>query len=96
MANSFLSPTVIAKEMMMQFKNSLGFTKNVNRQYDEQFAVKGAKIGSSITVRKPNRYTVSDGATMVTQDTTEESASLSLEPEARRHLLHVEGPGAHH
>jgi hypothetical protein len=78
MANSFLTPSVIAKEMMMQFKNSLGFTKSVNRQYDDSFAQKGAKVGSSITIRKPNRYTVSDGATMVTQDTTEESASLSL------------------
>lgn len=79
MASSFLSPSVIAKEMMLQFKNGLSITKNVNRQYDENFAVKGAKIGNSISIRKPNRYTVSDGATMVEQDTTEESASLSLD-----------------
>lgn len=79
MANSLLTPSVIAKEMMLQFKNGLGFTKNVNRQYDDAFAVKGAKVGSSITIRKPNRYTVSDGATMVTQDVTEESGSLTLD-----------------
>ncbi len=78
MANTLLTPSVIAKEMMLQFKNSLSFAKNVNKQYDDQFAVKGAKIGSSITIRKPVRYLVSDGATMTTQDATEESASLSL------------------
>lgn len=78
MSNTLLTPSVIAKEMMLQFKNSLSFAKNVNKQYDDQFAVKGAKIGSSITIRKPVRYLVSDGATMTTQDATEESASLSL------------------
>lgn len=78
MPNSLLTPSVIAKEMMMQFKNGLGFTKSINKQYDDNFAVKGAKIGSSITIRKPNRFVVSDGATMVTQDAIEESSSLSL------------------
>lgn len=78
MANSFLTPSVIAKEMMLQFKNNLGFTKNVNRQYDDSFAVSGAKIGQTVTIRKPNRYVVSNGAAMVTQDSVEDSAQLSL------------------
>jgi hypothetical protein len=46
MANSLLTPTVIAKEMLMEFKNQLGMGNDVNRQYDDQFAKKGAKIGS--------------------------------------------------
>jgi hypothetical protein len=78
MANSVLTPSMIAKEALMAFKNALGFTKGVNRQYSEEFAVKGAKIGSSVTIRKPPRFTVSNGATLVNQDVTEESASLAL------------------
>jgi len=79
MANTILTPTMIAKEALMAFKNKLGFTSNVNKQYSEEFAVKGAKIGSSVTIRKPPRFTVSDGATLSNQDVTEESTSLSLD-----------------
>lgn len=79
MANTILTPSMIAKEALMAFKNSLGFTKNINKQLSEEFAVKGAKIGSSITIRKPARFVVQNGATLVNQDVTEESTSLSLD-----------------
>lgn len=79
MANTILTPSMIAKEALMAFKNQLGFTKNINKQYSEEFAKKGAKIGSSVTIRKPPRFTVADGATLVNQDVTEESTSLSLD-----------------
>jgi hypothetical protein len=79
MANSILTPSVIAKEALMAFKNKLGFTANVDKQYSEEFAVKGAKVGSSITIRKPPRFTVASGATLSNQDVTEESASLTLD-----------------
>lgn len=78
MANSFLTPDVIAKEALLQFKNNMGFTRSVNKQYSPEFAKKGAKIGDSIRIRKPNRYVVSNGATFVGQDTTEENVTLQL------------------
>lgn len=78
MANTLLSPSMIAKEALMAFKNKLGFTSHTDRQYSGEFAVSGAKIGSSITIRKPPRFTVSNGAVLVNQDVTEESASLTL------------------
>lgn len=79
MANTILTPSMIAKEALMAFKNKLGFTANVDKQYSEEFAVKGAKIGSSITIRKPPRFTVASGATLSNQDVTEESTSLTLD-----------------
>jgi len=79
MANVILTPSVIAKEALMAFKNQLGFTKNINKQLSEEFAVKGAKIGSTITIRKPPRFTVATGATLVNQDAIEESTSLTLD-----------------
>lgn len=69
---------MIAKEALMQFKNELGFVKNINKQYSAEFAKKGAKIGSSVTIRKPARYTVTDGKTLNIQNVTEESGSLNL------------------
>lgn len=79
MANTILTPSIIAKEALLEFKNQLGFTKGVNRQYDEQFANKGAKIGATINIRKPNRFDVSDGATLSNQDVIEEQTSLTLD-----------------
>lgn len=78
MANSLLTPGAIAKESLMQFKNSLGMGKDVYTEYSDEFAVKGAKIGASVTIRKPNRFTVSSGATLVNQDVVEDFTSLTL------------------
>jgi hypothetical protein len=79
MANSLLTPSVIAKEMLMQFKNGMGFSRSVNKSYSKDFAKKGAKIGSSEAIRKPNLMTVSDGATLSEQDVTESSVTLTID-----------------
>lgn len=78
MSNSLLTPSIIAKEMLMAFKNNLGFTKGTDRQYSDEFAVKGAKIGQTVTIRKPSRFTVSSGPTINIQNVTDEFTSLSL------------------
>lgn len=81
MSNSFLSPTVIAKEILRILHNNLTFTKGVNRVYDSSFANSGitvsGKAGPSLRVRKPNRYTVTDGAALVVQDNVEEYVTVS-------------------
>ena len=84
MANSLLSISQITKETMLRLKNNLGLTKNITKEYSDQFAKTGAKIGNSIAIRKPNRYLVSDGATLVNQDTEEETVSLTLDQ--RKHV----------
>lgn len=79
MANTNLTISMITKEALRVFKNELGFAKGVSRQYDDQFAKSGAKIGQSLNVRKPPRFTVSDGATLSNQDVTEEQSTLTLD-----------------
>jgi hypothetical protein len=79
MANSILTPSVIAKEALMQFKNGMGFSANVDKSYSKDFAKKGGKIGSSEKIRKPNRFTVTNGATYSAQDVTEDYVNLSID-----------------
>lgn len=79
MPNAILTPSVIAKEALMQFKNGMGFSRNVDKSYSKDFAKKGAKIGSSEKIRKPNRFTVTDGATYSAQDVLEDSVTLSID-----------------
>ena len=53
-------------------------TRNVNRQYDDSFAVEGAKIGSTLRIRLPDRALVTDGAALQVQDDNEQYTTLAV------------------
>jgi hypothetical protein len=78
MANSLLTPTKVTREALRVLHQKLNFVSKINRQYDSSFAVDGAKIGDSLKIRLPNQYTVTDGAVMTAQDTTESSVTLQV------------------
>src|ERR1035437_6810151 len=79
MSQTLLTPSMIAREALMAFKNKLVFTKGVDRQYSDEFAVKGAKVGATITIRKPPIFTVSSGPALSIQNVVEDSTSLTLD-----------------
>ncbi len=76
MPNTLLTPQMITREALRLLHNNLTFTKGVNRQYDGRFAKSGAKIGDTLDIRLPNRYTVRTGPTLAVQDTVEKKVSL--------------------
>lgn len=78
MANTLLTIGMITQETLAVIKNTLGFTRNVNRQYDDRFAVSGAKIGDTINVRKPARYVGRVGQAVSIEDITETSIPVVL------------------
>lgn len=82
MASSLLSPSVIAKELLMQFKNGMGFSRNVDTSYSKDFGKRGAKIGSSEKIRKPNRFTTNTGSAYSALDVTEDSVTLTIDTQA--------------
>lgn len=84
MSNSLLNISMITNESLRQLKNQLGFTKGVNRQYDDKFAKTGAKVGSVINIRKPVRFEVTDGAALNLQDVDDQSIPLTLDQ--RKHV----------
>ena len=59
MPNSYSVITQITNESMRVAHQSLKFLGTIDRQYDDSFAKSGAKIGSSLRVRKPDEFTVS-------------------------------------
>lgn len=79
MANTILTPSVIAKETLMALENNLTFAKQINRKYDDMFARTGAKVGAVINIRKPVRFTVSSGAALSLQDVTEQQVGLTID-----------------
>lgn len=78
MANSILTPTAVTRKCLQVLHQKLNFISKVNRQYDDQFAREGAKIGDSLKIRLPNEYTVRTGLSMSTQDVTESSVTLTM------------------
>ena len=54
------------------------FLSNVNRQYSDQFAKTGAKIGTSVNLRLPARYSVRTGANLSGQDHVETSTPFTV------------------
>jgi hypothetical protein len=78
MANQLLTINMITREAVRLWKNSNAFIMNVDMQYDESFAVSGAKIGSSLRIRLPNDFTVTTGPALSVQDTSEQQTTLVL------------------
>ena len=55
MSNTWLTPTMVTKRSLPLFLNSNALIKNIDRQYSDQFAQAGAKIGTTTNIRLPVR-----------------------------------------
>ena len=74
MSNTFLTPQKIGNESLMLLKNTLLMGRAVHRDYKKDFS--GPKTNQDLQIRKPNRYTVTDGAVISIQDSTEQYATI--------------------
>lgn len=72
--HTLLTPTVIAKEALMRLKNNLVMGSKVHRSYESEFK----KIGGTVTIRKPVKFTVTSGRTRSTSTITENSITLTV------------------
>jgi hypothetical protein len=80
MPNSLITPSIIAKETLMQVENNLVMGKLVHREYKDEFV----KVGSTVSIRKPVKFVASDGATRVNQDVQEASTPFTIDK--RKHV----------
>jgi len=79
MANTLLTVDMIMRRNLMVLENTLVAAKFVNRQYDDQYANSGAKIGASVRIRIPPRTVVTKAVTFVAQDQVEEYTTLTVD-----------------
>ena len=78
MANNLLTISKITNEALMVLENELTFTSEVDRNYDDQFAVVGAKIGNTVNVRRPGRFIGTTGPALNVEDFNETSVPVAL------------------
>ncbi len=80
MANTLLTPSVIAQEALMLLENNLVWANLVYRDYDTEY--RGKKVGDTVTIRGPATFTAQEftaGGSVTVQDITESSVDLVLE-----------------
>jgi P22 coat protein - gene protein 5 len=78
MSNQLLTISKITNEALMVLENELTFTSEVDRNYDDQFAVVGAKIGNTVNVRRPGRFIGTTGPALNVEDFNETSVPVTL------------------
>ena len=68
----------------MRFKNNLGFSGAIAHTWDDKFAVEGAKIGDTLRLRDPVRFTATKGRDITSsiQDVIETQKTLTLNQQA--------------
>lgn len=72
MPNVILTPSIFAKLVLMHLGDPGGLkvTRNMSADYTKEFGKKGAKIGDTLSVRKPQRFTVTPAMAYAPQPIT--------------------------
>ena len=76
--NNLLTISMITSEALRVLTNSLTFTRAISRTYDDKFAIEGAKIGTTLNIRKPPRYVGRTGPALQVESSVETFIPLTL------------------
>ena len=79
MSNTLLTIDQITREALRIAHEKASFLGTIDRQYDESFGKSGSKIGSTLRIRHPARYTRTQGTRVINvQEAVETNTTLTL------------------
>lgn len=78
MANTLATPSWVTKEVARYFLNEITFVKNVNRTYDSQYKISGARVGNTVNARLPQRFQATDGQALQLQNLFDQTVPITL------------------
>lgn len=78
MANAFENPVMYTNECLRILQNNIVLGKKVSRKHQMEFGKDDMKIGDTLNIRRPARFTISSGASFSAQDYTETSIPLVI------------------
>jgi hypothetical protein len=77
MPNTFLTPSIIAREALMVLRNNAVMANLVHRDYSDEFV---AGVGDTITIRKPASFEAKEyNGSITVQDATEGSTTIKMD-----------------
>jgi hypothetical protein len=79
MSNTLLNTSKILDESLMILENNLVMTSRINREYSDQFARSGAKVGATVNVRKPVRFMGRTGPNLAVENVAETVVPVTLD-----------------
>lgn len=77
-SNSLLTPTIIAKEALMQLTNHQAMSRHIHTAYKNEFV----KVGQTVTVRKPNKFRATKAQARSNTNLDEPSTSITMSTQA--------------
>lgn len=87
MGNNNLTLDIITAESLEVLHQKLNFVTNIVTEYDDQYAVEGAKIGSDIRIRLPIQHNTGTGPTIATGTSADSLQSqVTLQVNTQRHV----------
>lgn len=78
MANTFLTTSQITREILSVLRQKLTFLRKINMEYDDSFAVTGAKIGNTINIRVPTHNKIRQGRIMDAGNMVDRTVPLTI------------------
>lgn len=78
MANNLLTMSYITNEALVVLENELVIANRVERQYSNEFAETGAKVGNTVSIRRPPRYKGTYGPPLNVEDSNETYVQVAL------------------
>jgi hypothetical protein len=81
MSNTLVTCSIVAKEALPILENMLTFSKNVNRDFENEYMgnmSRGYAPGATINIKRPPRYTYRAGRVSVPQATVETTVPITL------------------
>lgn len=69
----------VARDMPLLFKNNTILASKVNRQFDKEFVASSGKIGYTLRVRQPNKFSVRTGATFSATDIADPTTLITVQ-----------------
>lgn len=80
--NVLVTPTKVARRVTERLYNKLKFGHEVSREYSNEFAQTGAKIGATTNIRLPQRYKVNKGEAMAPTPVQDQIVPITVTDQA--------------
>jgi hypothetical protein len=81
MANTLITSSIVAKEVLAILENTCSFSQYVNRDWEDEFTgnmSRGYEPGTTINIKRPSRYTYRAGRVAVPQASVDTTVPLTL------------------
>jgi len=80
--NTLITPLWIGRDVLRVASNETRFVRNINKKLSDDFIVAGTKVGGTVGVRLPQRFTTTKGQALQQQGITDQIVYVTITDQA--------------